>query len=178
MHSVASTLGPGTTETLTTMSARAKMSTQSTAGHPPQSRQRRQAMLGGRARSALALSRLGDRCSDRRQLPRVARRQRASQSVTGPVQLAPRSREASQPAPSAAFTKAPGSLVPSEAVGVTRRCAGARATRRSCGRQSPKSAPEVVGLSHTYHSGSNVVPLIRDYNSASKSESCDSETRL
>ena len=44
-------------------------------------------MLGGRARSALAPSRVGGRYSDRRQIPRAASSQRASQAMIGAARI-------------------------------------------------------------------------------------------
>ena len=140
--------GPGTAETLTIMSARAKMSTQPCAGHPPQSQLRRQAMLGGIARSAVAPSQLCDRCSGRRHFPRAARQQRTSQSMIGMAQLPPRSQEAMQPAPAAAFADAPGNLLPSENIGRPGRCAGGSAT---CGSYARRRGGDGVAGSSNRH---------------------------
>ena len=117
------------------MSVRAKMSTQSTVGHPPQSKCRWLTMLGKHARPAVAPLELCDRCCGRRRLPRAASRQRASQSMIGPAQLPPRPREAKEPALAAAFTSVLGKLSPSEVLGRAGRCAGAPAMRRSCTRR-------------------------------------------
>ena len=56
-HALASIRGPGTAETLTFMSARAKFSIQPTAEHPPHSQQRAASILGGDASAAWLLRR-------------------------------------------------------------------------------------------------------------------------
>ena len=132
------------------MSARAKMSTQPTAGHPLQSQQRRQAMLGENVGATVAPSQRCDRQDDRRRFPLAKKRVPLVHSTNDPAELPARSPLAKCPAPAAASTNSNSSLLSSKTIGRAGRCADAPATCGSCARR--RGGDGVAGSSNRHFS--------------------------